>query len=209
MAILLTAVPVFAATTPLEADFPDGYWDREVGIFGGRSATTYNISLAVEDPAKTRAVIESVLRAAEGKLTSFSDQTAVNQMSGADYGGMARMRPAYNLGYLLPEVKSGPAARKLLGLGRLISYNAQSPFKNPQMKELDERIDWIEKEMKSSAGALKSMPVSRALLDAKLKRLKAIRDGARATLGFASVTVQIMREDPESDANPARATLVP
>ena len=52
LAALLAALPVLGATSPLEADFPDGYWDREVAMYGGQSATMYNLNIAVEDPAK-------------------------------------------------------------------------------------------------------------------------------------------------------------
>lgn len=211
LAVLLAAVPALAATTPLEADFPEGYWDREVAVYGGgRAATSYSASIAVADPAKARAEIESALAVPGAKLTAFNDMTATMYAMGGDMGGgMMRMRPAYSLGYQLPEAKAAAVARKLTGMGRLISYNVQTPFANPQRKEIEDRIEWIEKEMKRSAEALKTMPVSRAMLESKLKRLKANLDGVKATAGQAMITVQIMREDPEGGPKPAPASPIP
>jgi hypothetical protein len=203
-------VPVFAATTPLEADFPEGYWDREVAIYGGgRAATTYNASLAVADPAKARAEIEGALAVPGAKLTSFSDMTAAMYGMGGEMGGAVRMRPAYSLGYQLPEAKAAIIARRLIGMGRLISYNVQTPFANPQRKEIDDRIEWIETELKRSAEALKTMPVSRAMLESKLKRLRANLEAARSTAGMAMITVQVLREDPEGGPRPASAAPTP
>ncbi len=209
LAALLVAVPVLAATTPLEADFPEGYWDREVMIYGGRSATTYSVNLAVADPAKARLDVEAIFKASGAKLTSFSDQTASMYQMGGEALGIARMRPAYNMSYQLPEAKSSPIARKLIGMGRLINYNVQAPFANPQKKEIDDRIEWIEKELKRSAEPLKMMPVSRAMLESKLKRLRANLESMKATVGIATISVQIAREDPEAGAKPAAASPTP
>ncbi len=204
LAVLLAAAPAFAATTPLEADFPDGYWDREVGMYGGRSGTTYSVNFAVDDPAAVRKEVEAALKLPGVKLTSFSDLTA-QLGGGGEYGGMARMRPAYTLGYQMPEGKAAVVAKKLTGMGRLLNYSVQTPFAGPQKKELDDRIEWIEKELARSAGALKTMPVSRALLESKLKRMRASLDATKATAGLAMISVQIMREDPDSGAKPAAA----
>lgn len=210
LAVLLSAAPVLAATTPLEADFPEGYWDREVAIYGGgRAATTYNASIAVADPAKARAEIEEVLKVPGAKLTAFNDMTAMMHGTGGEMGGMARMRPAYTLGYQLPEAKAAAVARRLTGMGRLISYNVSTPFANPQRKEIEDRVEWIEKEKRRSAEALKTMPVSRAMLESRLKRLKANLDAAKSTAGLAMITVQIMREDPEGGPKPAPAAPIP
>ena len=51
MVLMLAAASSFAATSPLEADFPDGYWDREIVMFAGRSGPAYNVSIAVSDPS--------------------------------------------------------------------------------------------------------------------------------------------------------------
>lgn len=210
LAVLLSAAPVFAATTPLEADFPEGYWDREVAIYGGgRAATTYNASIAVADPVGARAEIEGALKVPGAKLTAFNDMTATMHGAGGEMGGMMRMRPAYSLGYQLPEAKAAVVARRLIGMGRLISYSVQTPFANPQRKEIDDRIEWIEKEMRRSGEALKTMPVARAMLESKLKRLNANLDAAKATAGVAMITVQILREDPEAGAKPASAAPLP
>jgi hypothetical protein len=209
MAVMLAAVSAMAATTPLEADFPEGYWDREVAVYSGRSATAYSVGLAVEDPAKARAQVESALKVPGAKLMNFSDQTSVVYQAGNEYSTMMRMRPAYTLSYQLPEGKSAAVAHKLIGMGRLISYNVQTPFANPQMKEISDRIDWIDKEMKRSAGELKTMPVSRAMLQSKLKHLQGTIDAIKATAGVASITVQIMREDPDAGTKPAVAAPMP
>lgn len=210
LAVLLSAAPVFAGTTPLEADFAEGYWDRDVAIFGGgRAATTYNASIAVTDPIKARAEIEDALKVPGAKLTAFNDMTAMMYAAGGEMGAMTRMRAAYSLGYQLPEAKAAAVARKLIGMGRLITYSVQTPFANPQRKEIDDRIEWIEKEMRRSGEALKTMPVSRAMLESKLKRLKANLDAAKATAGMAMITVQIMREDPEGREVPASAAPLP
>jgi hypothetical protein len=195
-ALMLAAVSAVAAT-PLEADFPDGYWDKEVGMYGGRASTMYNVSFAAADPAKARAEVEKLFAGA--KLLNFSDQTAA--FAGNEYGmGAASrmMRPAYSLSYQLSEAKAGPAAKRLLTEGRLLNYSVNTPFGAPQNKEIDERIAWIEKEKKQNAEALKTMPVSRSLLESKLKRLKAVVDMAKASAGTATVMVQISREDPEA-----------
>lgn len=205
IAVMLAAVS-YAATTPLEADFPDGYWDRDVAIYaGGRAATTYSVSIAVDDPAKVRDRIEAALKFPGAKLTSFVDQTANALPGGAEYGGMQRMRPAYSLGYQLPAENSAAVARKLSGMGRLINYNVQTPFASPQKKEIDDRIEWIEKEQKRSAEALKTMPVSRAMLESKLKKLHATLDALNAASGQAMISVQILREDADGGAKPAGA----
>ena len=209
LAALLTAVPALAAATPLEADFPEGYWDREVAIYGARSATAYGVTLAVVDPTKARAQVEAALKVPGAKLINFSDQTAAMFQAGGELSGIMRMRPAYNLSYQLPEGKAAAVAHKLIGMGRLISYNVQTPFANPQKKEIEDRIEWIVKEMKRSAEALKTMPVSRAMLESKLKRLRASLDATKATAGTATIGVQITREDPESGAKPAAAEPTP
>ena len=210
LAALLVAVPVLAATTPLEADFPDGYWDREVMVYGGgHSATTYTVNLAVADPAKARVDIEAALKVPGAKLMSFVDQTSAMYQGGGEMGAVMRLRPVYSLSYQLPEAKSPLIARKLIGMGRLINYNVQTPFANPQKKEIDDRIEWIEKEMKRSSEALKTMPVSRAMLESKLKRLRANLETAKATAGIATISVQIAREDSELGAKPAAAAPTP
>lgn len=208
-AALLAAVSVSAATTPLEADFPEGYWDRDVTVYGARSATSYNISVAVEDPAKARVDVTAAFKIPGAKLLNFSDQTLTVYQSGVEMSGMMRMRPAYMLSYQVPDAQSSLVARKISGIGRLISYNMQTPFANPQKKEIDDRIDWIEKELKRSGEALKTMPVSRAMLESKLKRLRASLDAAKAVEGVTSISVQIIREDPEAGQKPAAASTTP
>lgn len=205
---LLLSVPVLAAVSPSEADFPDGYWDREV-VFGGRAGTTYNLAVVVADPARARGEVEKVLQVPGSKLTSFNDQTAFNYAAGGDYGGMGRVRPAYTLAYQLPEEKAAALAKRLIGVGRLMTYNAQTPYANPQVKELDERIGWIEKELSRSGEALKTMPVSRSLLQSKLKRLKAAADSVKATAGTAAISVQILREEPEAATRKPAPASVP
>lgn len=195
LAVFLLAAPLFAAT-PLEADFAEGYWDRDFAAYGGRMATTYGMMLAVDDPAKARAAVEAALKAAGGKLTAFSDQTSA--AAGVDYGHGTRLRPAYTLGYQFEEGKAGPVARKLLGAGRLISYNVQTPHQLVPRKEVEERVAWIEKEKARSAEALKSMPVSRSLLESRLKRLKGALEALKASEGIESVSVQLVREDPDA-----------
>lgn len=205
--INLTAVLVsaaFAAASPAEADFPPGYWDQEFASHGGRQMTAYMISVAVEDPAKARVAVEAALAAAGGKLTSFSDQSAAY----AAYAGMEqshaalRGRPQFTIGYQFSNGKAASVAKKLLGTGRLVSYSVQTPYQLPQRKEIEERIDWIEKEKARSESALKAMPVSRAMLDAKLKRLKSAIDAAKASDGLEAVTVSIAKEAPAGEAKP-------
>lgn len=196
----LLSSALFAAS-PLETDFPDGYWDRELAAHGGRMATVYSLVLAVDDPVKARAGVEAALKAAGGKLTSFSDQTAA--VAGVDYSQGVRMRPAYTLGYQFEKEKGGVVARKLVGAGRLVTYNMQSPYQVVPKKDIEERVDWIEKEKARSSEALKSMPVSRAMLESRLKRLKAALETLKATEGFETVSVQLVREDPDAGKQPS------
>ncbi len=204
--ILGLAMAVRAATVS-EADFAPGYWDQDFGGYG-RQSTIYAMSFAAADPTKARAAVEALLGGAGGKLTGFSDQSAAL----ARYGGMReeyvaamRQQPIYTLAYQFPEGKAAAVAKKALGLGRLITYNVQSPYQAVQVKELDERVAWLEKEKTASAAALKSMPVSRALLESKLKKLRAAQDAVKATSGWESVSVSILREDPSPGPKPAPA----
>lgn len=202
MAVLL--VTAAAAQSPAEADFAPGYWDQEFASHGGRQMTAYMISIAVEDPAKARTAVEAALAAAGGKLTSFSDQSAAY----AAYAGMEqshvalRGRPHFTIGYQFSNGKAASVAKKLLGTGRLVSYSVQTPYQLPQRKEIEERIHWIEKEKAQSEAALKAMPVSRAMLDAKLKRLKGAMDAAKASDGLEVVTVSIAKETPATEGRP-------
>lgn len=186
-------------TSPLEADFPAGYWDRETLSYGS-AMTTYNISLAVKEPAALRAQVEKIGKASNAVLSGFSDQTAFSAASrlGPEYAGMPRARQAYTLSYRLPLSKAAEIARQIIELGRLISYTTNMPYGVTQARELDDKIQWIERELKESAGPLKNMPVSRALLEAKLKALKQSKDLQKASDGVATITVQIQFEDAES-----------
>lgn len=203
---LFLVLPSFAATVG-EADFPAGYWEQDFGGYG-RQSTVYSLSLAATDPAKTRAAVEALLEGAGGKLTAFSDQSANMArygMRGDEYSAAMRQQPVYTLTYQFSEGKAAAVAKRALALGRLISYNVQTPFQVTQIKELDERVSWIEKEKLASAAALRSMPVSRALLESKLKKLKTVQDAVKASSGLESVSVGILREDPSPGPKPAPA----
>ncbi|HAH06575.1 MAG TPA: hypothetical protein DCM05_08620 [Elusimicrobia bacterium] len=207
----LLVSPLFAApASPLEADFPDGYWDRD-GAAYGRASTMYSLSVAVADPAKTRAEIERLFKDkdSEAKLTSFNEHPLA--MSPMDAGGV-RARMAYTLAYQMPVSKAAAVAKKLLDIGRLTTYSVNTPYGAPQAKELQERIGWIEREKKESGEKLKTMPVSRSLLESKLKRLKLAQDAIKAMENIATITIQILKEEPEKggDARPQPKTpLVP
>lgn len=195
LVLLVLALNARAEKSPLEQDFPDGYWDKEIMHYG-RTGETYNVSLAVTEPGDARKEVESVLKTAGGKLLSFNDMSS--QVHGmGEHAAMMRLRAAYSLSYQLPEAKAAAAAKRLIGLGRLTQYSVNTPYGAPQLKEAEERIARIEKEKKDSAQSLKTMPVSRALLESKLKRLKLGLDAAKAGQGQATVTVQIMRELPD------------
>lgn len=201
---LSLALAASAAPSVSEADFASGYWDQEYAGHGVRTMTVYALSIVVEDPAKARAAVEALLSGAGGKLTSFSDQSLA--YANADYAAMGmRARPVYALSYQFTGGKAAPVARKLISTGRLLNYNVQAPYQAAQRKDIEERIAWIEKERSGSAEALKSMPVSRAMLEAKLKRLKAALEAAKGSEGLESVTVSIVREDPAGGPKPAAA----
>ena len=114
-----------------------------------------------------------------------------------DYPISPRPRLAYSLSYRLPVVGAAALARQLTGLGRLINYTSNVPYGNSQPKELDEKIEWIEREQKEAGAHLKTMPVSRALLDAKLKALRQAKDAAKAAEGIATLTIQVMLDEAE------------
>lgn len=128
------------AASPLEADFADGYWDRDIAAYGGRMASVYSMVLAVDDPVKVRAAVETA--------------------------------------------------------------SVQTPYQVVTRKDVMERIEWIENEKARSAEALKSMPVSRAMIESKLKRLKATLDALKASEGIETVSVQIVREDSDAAKPP-------
>ena len=202
--IVLSAVTCrAAANSPLEADFPANYWDKET-VFYGNAVTTYNISLAVKEPASLRSQVEAICKTANAALVGFSDQTPSLAVAlpyartSPEYAVMSRNRVAYSLTYKLPVPKAEELARQLLKLGRLISYTTNTPYGNPQTRELEDKIQWIEREEKDSATALKTMPVSRALLDAKLKALKQTNDSIKASEGIGTVTVQLLLDDAEN-----------
>lgn len=196
MALLALALAARAEKSPLEHDFPDGYWDKEIMNYG-RMGETYNVSLAVTDAADARSGVESLLKANGGKLRSFNDMTS--HFQGMGDGTAARARPAYSVSYQLPEAKAVVAAKKLIGLGRLTQYSVNTPFGASQQKDAEERIARLEKEKKDNAQQLKAMPVSRALLDSKLKRLRAALDAAKTGHGQATIMVQILNELPEEE----------
>lgn len=199
LAAVLAAVPAAAADSPLESDFPEGYWDREFSY--GRHTSNYNISIAAEDTSTARRKAESVLKAAGGTMTGFNDMTFSVIPENSRSADSAR--PAYTLTFQLTESKAGAAARELIPLGRMISFNSGSPYGVAQTKDIEERIEWIEKEKRQGAAALKTMPVSRAMLESKLKRLRQQLDQTKTGRGAATVTVQIMRELPASERGPA------
>lgn len=189
------ALAASAATSVSEADFATGYWDQEYAGQGARTMTVYALSVVVEDPVKARAMVEALLSGAGGKMTNFSDQSQA--YAGAEYAAMGvRARPVYALTYQFTGGKAAPVARKLISTGRLLNYNVQAPYQAVQRKDIEERITWIEKEKSASAEALKSMPVSRAMLEGKLRRLKAALEAVKSSEGLESVTVSIVREDP-------------
>lgn len=200
LAVLAAAASANAAVSPLESDFADGYWDREFSY--GRQTSNFNLSIAAEDPLAVRRRAEALLKAAGGTLTGFNDMTAT-VMPDNPYAAAAQARPAYSLTFQLPEAKAGPAARELLSLGRVLTYNTGSPYGIVQTKDIQERIEWIEKEQRQSATALKTMPVSRAMLESKLKKLRLQLDQTNNARGTATVMVQIMRELPPADRGPA------
>ncbi|MFA6028367.1 MAG: hypothetical protein WC969_00800 [Elusimicrobiota bacterium] len=179
--------------SPLSADFPDGYWDREYA--GGRQSLTYSLSVVVDDPVSVRPEIEAILKTSGGKMNAFTDQTSMP--TGYD-GGISRARPAYSWSWQMAEKDAGRIARKLIALGRLLSYNVNTPYATPYAKDLSERIEWIEKEKRLSAAALRTMPVSRALLEGKLKRLRAAMDAVKASENTAVLSIQLLREDPDA-----------
>ena len=196
---LLLAVPAAAEKSPLEADYPDGYWDREIVNYG-RQGENYNLTLATEDPAAARGAAEGILKAAGGKLLSFNDMSSfASGMGGGMDPSMMRMRAAYSMSYRVPDTKAAATAKKLMELGRLTQYSTGSPYGVTQTKEADERVAKIEKEKKDNATALKTMPIARALLESKLKRLRGVLDGAKDSQGTATVTLQLMRELPEGE----------
>jgi hypothetical protein len=195
--ILGLALSAGAEKSPLEHDFPDGYWDRELANYG-RAGETYSVSLAVEDPAAARAEVESLLKGAGGKLQSFNDMSAHMGSMGMD-PAMMRLRAAYSMSYQLPEAKAAAAAKRLLGLGRLTQYSVGTPQGQSQLKEAEERIARIEKEKADNVQSLRTMPVSRALLESRLKRLRALVDTAKGSKGQSYITVQIMKELPEGE----------
>jgi hypothetical protein len=193
----ILAAPLFAApVSPSGADFPAGYWEREAMSYG-RTATSYNVSLAAAAPAKLRVQAEKMFRAADGRLTSFSDQSNYPQPAVPEHAGAARARPVYSLGYQLPAEKAAELAQELIGLGRLVSYMTNVPYGAQQIREIDEKIEWVEREQREAAKSLKAMPVSRALLAAKLKSLRAAQDSIKASAGLATISLQIMKEAEE------------
>ena len=201
--VLLAAVPACAAVnSPLEADFPAGYWERD-NLYYGATVTSYNISLAAKDPAALRSQVEAVFKHSKATLAGFTDQmpslaaAAAHPRMPQDYPISPRPRLAYSLSYRLPVVGAAALARQLTGLGRLINYTSNVPYGNSQPKELDEKIEWIEREQKEAGAHLKTMPVSRALLDAKLKALRQAKDAAKAAEGIATLTIQVMLDEAE------------
>ena len=198
---LLLAVPAFSASVG-EADFAAGYWDQEYAGYGARAMTVYALSVAVDNPAKARAAVEAALSAAGGKLMSFSDQSQM--YAGVDYAAAGmRARPIFSIGYQFTGEKAGPVARRLISMGRLLTYSVQAPYQASQIKDIEERIAWIEKEKLHFAEALRTMPVSRAMLESKLKRLKAALDSAKGSDGLETVTVSIVKEDASGPKPPA------
>lgn len=201
--IVFLTLPAFSANVG-QADFAAGYWDQEYAGYGARALTAYTLSVAVDDPAKARTAVEAALGGAGGKLTNFSDQSQA--YAGMEHAAMAmRARPVYTLTYQFTTGKAATVARKLISTGRLLSYNVQAPYQASQRKDIEERIAWIEKEKAGSAEALAKMPVSRAMLEGKLKRLKAALEAAKGSEGLESVSVSIMREDPGGGPKPPAA----
>jgi hypothetical protein len=197
LAALLAPALALGANSPLESDFAEGYWDKDFYSYGRQNAN-FNISVAADNPGAARQKAEAVFKAAGGTPTNFSDMTATeHMMSDRAYGGQPR--PAYSMGYLVPDARAASVARELSDLGRLVTYNTGTPYGVVPTKELEERIQWIEKEKARSAQALATMPVSRYMLDSKLKRLKAQLEQLRGNKGGTAVNVQILREVPAAD----------
>ena len=201
---ILTLALQASAASVTEADFAAGYWDQDFGAYGGRAMTVYTLSVAVENPAAARTAVEAALSAAGGKLTAFSDQSQA-AYGGNEYSQAMRARPIYTIGYQFQGGKAGAVARRLITNGRLIAYSVQAPYQASQRKEIEDRIEWIEKEKLRGGEALKSMPVARAMLESKLKKLKAALEMAKSSDGLESVSVTILREDASGAPKPAPA----
>jgi histone H3/H4 len=207
--VLLAAVPACAAVnSPLEADFPEGYWERD-NLYYGATVTSYNISLAAKDPSAMRAQVEAVCKDSKATLAGFTDQTQSLAAAAAyprlspEYSMLPRSRMVYSLSYRLPVAGAAALARRLTGLGRLISYTSNVPYGRARAKELYEKIEWIEREQKEAGPHLKTMPVSRALLVAKLKALRQAKDAAEASEGVATLTIQVLLDEAEKAAEDA------
>lgn len=204
--VVLAAPMSAAGASPSEADFPAGYWEREAMAYG-RAVTSYNVSIATDDPAKLRAQVEKILNAAGARLTGFNDMTHYPKPAVSEYSAAGRTRQAYTLNYQLPLAKAAGVSRRIAEMGRLITYTTNVPYSTPQLRELNEKIDWIDREQREAAEHLKAMPVSRALLAAKLKSLKQVQDSVKSSDGLATIAVQILREEDEkaAPASPAQS----
>lgn len=146
-------------------DAAQDYWVRENWA---NSRYYGNIVFSSKDLDGLSEKVQKLLGAAGAKLTSvntFKPETAQTPQ---------RQRPYRNFGYKVPADRIDEVAKRLAALAPVDSYNVNSMHKGQPSpaREVQERIDALSAEMEANKGALKNMPIARALYASKLDRLK-------------------------------------
>ena len=132
--------------------------------------------------------------------TAGASLTSLNSMNNRQYGGYSAMYggsvPLKTIVYHAPVETAEDAAKKVMELGVLKQYNAQRQGQASQSDELRERVDQIEGELRENAQALEKMPAAKALLNSRLKRLKASAEVLKATDRKAMIQVTLLGQPP-------------
>ncbi|MFA6003961.1 MAG: hypothetical protein WC881_07825 [Elusimicrobiota bacterium] len=192
LACLLIAAAVQAAQVKVArylgpVDPVQEYWDHEA--WGGGSRFYGNMEFSAKDMDILSEKIQKTLAAAGAKLTN------VNTYKPEPAQVQQRQRARRSFTFRVPAEHAEEVAAKLSALAPLESYNfnaQQNGLSSDPAKEIQERINSLNVEMEQNREVLKSMPIARALCDAKLSRLKR----AQASLGDdAQLNVSVTQAD--------------
>lgn len=182
------ALSVLAQSQGRRMDYPEGYWDREFGV-GYQMVPTYTMAIEPVDAEKATARIDALMKAAGASLTSLNSMNRNYGGSSAIYGGAS---PLKTIVYHAPVEAAEEAAKKVMELGVLRQYNAQRQGQASQTDELKDRIEQLERELRENAPALEGMPAAKALLNSRLKRLKASAEALKGTDRKAMIQVTLL-----------------
>lgn len=159
----------------------DGYWDREFGT-GSNYSMMYQVGLRVKD-------IDAAYLRVSAALTKAGATPSGNTSNHWNGGG--NRPPSRSFQFYVDAAKGEKAAKSLLDLGDLQNFNAQKQHGPDQLKELDERIALLQKEIDGSTDELEKLPIAKLLLTRKLDRYKQSKAAFETALSKAMIYVTL------------------